>query len=106
MTDAEDTWADIDPAETWESRKSRVAGASDAVALSDEITLAAAGGDATAAGMTTVAPTDPVNMGYDEINKSRDYVAQYAKKNGPLIDIWVQSADPGHKAGRLWIKRA
>lgn len=36
-----------------------------------------ANGDAAAAkGMTVVAGTDPRKMGYDEINKSRDYIAK------------------------------
>lgn len=105
MSDDNETWADVDPAETWASRASRVAGASDAPA-GDGVELLAAGGDAIAAGMDTVAATDPVNMGYDEINKALDYIAQYAKRTGLLIDIWVQTAEPAHKAGRLWIKRA
>jgi hypothetical protein len=37
-------------------------------------------------------------------NQTRDYVAQYATRQGPLLDIWVQAAAPAHKAGRIWIK--
>lgn len=64
-----------------------------------------ANGDAAAAaGMDIVPGTAPVRNGYDEINKSRDYVANYARRTGPLIDIWVQPTAPAHVAGRIWIK--
>lgn len=62
------------------------------------------GDNAAAAGMDIVPGTAQVRLGYDEINKSRDYVAAYASRSGPLIDIYVQSAAPAHKAGRIWIK--
>jgi len=64
----------------------------------------ATGDEAVAAGMVTVPGTDPVTNGEDEINKTRDYIALYAKRTGPLIDIWVQPTAPAHKAGRVWIK--
>ena len=59
---------------------------------------------AVAAGMEVVASTEAVMNGEDEVNLTRDYVAQYAKRTGPLIDIWVQATAPAHKAGRVWIK--
>ena len=62
------------------------------------------GDTAAAAGMAVVPSTAQRSLGYDEINKSRDYVANYAKRTGPQIDIWVQAAAPTHKAGRVWIK--
>ncbi len=67
-----------------------------------------ANGDAAAAaGMDIVAGTAPRRLGYDEINKSRDYIANRAKRNADnAIDIWVQSTAPAHKAGRVWIKSA
>ena len=65
----------------------------------------AIGDGASAAGMALVPSTDAVTNGEDEINRTRDYVAQYASRGGPLIDIWVQSTDPGHKANRVWIRR-
>jgi len=66
-----------------------------------------ANGDAAAAaGMAVVSGTAQVKLGYDEINKSRDYIAQRASRAG--LDIYVQSADPGlpRKAGRVWIHPA
>lgn len=64
-----------------------------------------ANGDAAiAAGMVIVPGTAQVRLGYDEINKTRDYVATYAQRTGPLIDMWVQATAPAHKAGRIWIK--
>jgi len=62
------------------------------------------GDNAAAAGMDIVPGTAQVRLGYDEINKTRDYVAAYATRTGPLIDIWVQATAPAHKAGRVWIK--
>jgi hypothetical protein len=64
----------------------------------------AIGDAATAAGMAVVAATAPVTGGDDEINKTRDYIAERAKRTGPDIDIWVQPTAPAHKAGRIWIK--
>jgi hypothetical protein len=73
----------------------------------DEVGTLAAGGDATAAGMTTVAATDQLKMGYDEINKSRDYIAQFAARNRDnLLDLWTGTSSPAHKAGRIWIHPA
>lgn len=64
-----------------------------------------ANGDAAiAAGMVTVASTAQVRLGYDEMNKTRDYVANYAKRAGPLIDIYVGPTAPAHAVGRIWIK--
>jgi len=64
----------------------------------------AVGDAAVAAGMALVPGTDAVNRGDDEINQTRDYIANYAKRTGPLIDIWVGPTAPAHKAGRIWIK--
>lgn len=66
----------------------------------------AVGDDAVAAGMAIVPPNDPVTRGDDEINLTRDYIAQRAKRTGPGIDIWVQPTAPAHAAGRVWIKSA
>lgn len=67
-------------------------------------TPSAVGDGAVAAGMTLVPSTDSVIDGEDEINRTRDYIAAYAKRSGPLIDIWAQPTDPGHKPGRIWIR--
>ena len=64
----------------------------------------ATGDDAAAAGMAVVAGTGKVKEGYIEINKTRDYVAQRAKRSGPNIDIYVQPTAPAHAVGRIWIK--
>lgn len=65
------------------------------------------GDGAAAAGMDVVPGTAKVRLGYDEINKSRDYVASFARRNADnLIDIWVQSTAPAHKSGRVWIHPA
>ncbi|HWO51563.1 MAG TPA: hypothetical protein VNN23_08200 [Ornithinibacter sp.] len=64
----------------------------------------AVGDGAVAAGMAVVAAGAAVTLGDDEINKTRDYIAQYAARSGPLIDLWVQPTEPPHKAGRVWIK--
>jgi hypothetical protein len=61
------------------------------------------GDNAAAAGMDVVPGTAKVRLGYDEINKSRDYVANYAKRTGPLIDMYVQASAPAHAAGRMWV---
>lgn len=66
----------------------------------------ASGDDAAAAGMDKVAGGAPRRLGYDEINKTRDYIAQRAKRTGPDIDIYVQATDPGHRAGRVWVHPA
>lgn len=62
------------------------------------------GDAAAAAGMDIVAGTDPRSLGYDEINLTRDYVANYAKRSAPAIDIFVGTTDPGHNPGRIWIR--
>jgi len=64
----------------------------------------AIGDDAINAGMAVVPSGDPVRNGEDEINLTRDYIAQRAKRTGPQIDIWVQPTAPAHAAGRVWIK--
>jgi hypothetical protein len=56
--------------------------------------------------MALVAPGAAVSLGDDEINKTRDYIAQRAKRTGPQIDIYVQPTAPAHAAGRIWIKSA
>lgn len=66
----------------------------------------ATGDDAVAAGMALVVGTSLANTLDTEDNLTRDYVAQYAKRTGPLIDIWVQSTAPAHKANRVWIHPA
>lgn len=64
-----------------------------------------ANGDiAAGAGMPIVAATGKVRLGYDEINLSRDLIATYAARSGPLIDIHVGPSAPAHKSGRIWIK--
>jgi hypothetical protein len=70
----------------------------------DEIDPRAVGDSAVAAGMALVASTALVSLGDDDENQTRDYIANYAKRTGPLIDIWVQASAPAHKAGRVWIK--
>ena len=64
----------------------------------------AIGDDAAAAGMDLVPATAPVTGGDDEINKTRDYIAQRAKRTSPTIDIYVQATAPAHSPGRVWIK--
>jgi hypothetical protein len=64
----------------------------------------AIGDAATAAGMDIVPPNALVKDGNVEITQSRDYIADYAKRTGPLIDIWVQPTAPAHAVGRVWIK--
>lgn len=71
-----------------------------------EIAPRAAGDDAAAAGMAIVAGNAPVRDGENEINLTRDYIAQRAKRTGPQIDIWVQPTAPAHAVGRIWIKTA
>lgn len=66
----------------------------------------AIGDDAVAAGMTLVIGTQAASDLDTFENQTRDYVAQYAKRTGVLIDIWVQSAAPAHKSGRVWIHPA
>ena len=64
----------------------------------------AAGDDAAAAGMAVLPGTALVKNGYVEINTTRDYVAQRAKRTGPNIDMYVQPTAPAHAVGRIWIK--
>lgn len=64
----------------------------------------AIGDGAVAAGMTLVPATEGVTQGDDRINETRDYIALYAARSGPLIDIFVGATDPGHKVGRVWIR--
>jgi len=66
----------------------------------------AIGDAAVAAGMTLVASSEAVNLGEDRINETRDFVAIYATRTGPLIDLWVGPTAPAHKSGRIWIKTA
>jgi len=66
----------------------------------------AAGDDAAAAGFPTVPGSAMANTLETEVNITRDLVAQQAKRSGPRIDIWVQSGDPGHAPGRVWIHPA
>lgn len=62
------------------------------------------GDEAASAGMDVVPATALVRDGYDEMNKTRDYVATYATREADGIDLWVQASAPAHKAGRVWIK--
>jgi hypothetical protein len=71
-----------------------------------EVEPRAVGDDAVAAGMAKVAGGGAVRDGDDEINLTRDYIAQRAKRTGPQIDIWVQPTAPAHAVGRVWIKTA
>lgn len=81
----------------------------------------ALGDDALAAGFELVNPnTDLVKDGADEINLTRDYAAQVKNETRPVnkggtgattavqalrnLGVYVQSTDPGHSNGRLWIK--
>ncbi|WP_457100310.1 hypothetical protein [Microbacterium sp. P5_E9] len=66
----------------------------------------AIGDDAIAAGMPVVPSGDLVKNGEDEINRTRDFIAQRAKRTSPTIDIYVQTAAPAHAAGRVWIHPA
>lgn len=79
-------------------------------------------GDKTlAAGWTTVNPNvDLVKDGADEITETRDLAADVKLETRPVnrggtgatsgtqalknLGIYVQSADPGHSNGRVWIK--
>ena len=81
----------------------------------------ALGDDALAAGFELVNPnTDLVKDGADEITQTRDYVGQVKNEARPVnrggtgatnsvqalknLGIFVQSTDPGHANGRVWIK--
>lgn len=64
----------------------------------------AIGDDAAAAGLPVVPGTDPVREGAGQITISRDLLAQYAKRDGPLIDIHQQPTAPAHAPGRIWVK--
>lgn len=79
-------------------------------------------GDQTlAAGWTTVNPNvDLVKDGADEITETRDLAASVKLETRPVnrggtgatsanqalrnLGIYVQSTDPGHANGRIWIK--
>lgn len=56
------------------------------------------GDAAAAAGMDVVSGTADRRNGYDEDNKTRDYIAQYASRAG--LDITVDSTAPSSPA--LW----
>ena len=70
-----------------------------------------ANGDAAAAkGMDTVAGTDDRRMGYDEDNKTRDYIAaeidNRVAADALKLDaskIKIQNTDPGGADGTVWI---
>ncbi len=81
----------------------------------------ALGDDALAAGYELVNPnTDLVKDGADEITLTRDYTAQVKLETRSVgrggtgattasqalknLGIYVQSTDPGHANGRVWIK--
>lgn len=81
----------------------------------------ALGDDTLAAGWTTVNPnTDLVKDGADEITQTRDWAAAVKLETRPVnrggtgattavealrnLGIYVQSTDPGHANGRVWIK--
>jgi hypothetical protein len=81
----------------------------------------ALGDDALAAGYETVNPNlDLVKDGADEITLTRDYVGQVRNETRPInrggtgadnatqalrnLGVYVQSTDPGHANGRVWIK--
>jgi hypothetical protein len=63
-----------------------------------------ANGDAAAAaGMDVVPGTAKVRLGYDEINKTRDYVAQRANRS--YLGITVASTAPASPIlNHLWFK--
>lgn len=64
----------------------------------------ATGDAAVAAGMRRVLGTELANTMETIEMETRDYIAAYAARSGSLIDIWVQTAAPAHKIGRVWIK--
>ena len=81
----------------------------------------ALGDDALAAGYELVNPnTDLVKDGADEITLTRDYVGQVKNEARPVsrggtgatsaaealrnLGVYLQSTDPGHANGRVWIK--
>jgi hypothetical protein len=63
----------------------------------------ATGDDAAAAGMALCAGSSLANTLETEVNLTRDYIAQRAKRSSPTIDIYVQATAPAHAAGRIWI---
>lgn len=69
-----------------------------------------ANGDiAAAAGMDVVPPTADIRQGYDEINRTRDYLASFM---GSDIDattiggrqVIVQTTTPAYVEGAIWLK--
>lgn len=81
----------------------------------------ALGDNTLAAGWTTVNPnTDLVKDGANEITETRDLAASVKLETRPVsrggtgatspgdalknLGIYVQSTDPGHANGRIWIK--
>jgi hypothetical protein len=68
-----------------------------------EVTPYATGDDAAAAGMALVSGGALANTLETEVNLTRDYIAQRAKRTSPTIDIHVGPTAPGHVAGRIWV---
>ena len=64
----------------------------------------AAGDDAAAAALPTVAQVDLVKDGATEINRTRDIIVNRTTRTSDNLDIWVQATAPAHKVGRIWIK--
>jgi hypothetical protein len=70
------------------------------------VTPLAPGDDAAAAGMAVLSGSAMANTLETEVNITRDYIAQRAKRSSPTIDIYVQPTAPAHAAGRVWIHPA
>lgn len=64
----------------------------------------ATGDAAVAAGMTLVNGGSLASDLDKFDNETRDYIATYATRSGPLIDVHVSATAPAHKTGRVWIK--
>jgi hypothetical protein len=51
--------------------------------------------------MSLVPSTQAVNQGEDRINETRDYIANYAKRTGTLIELWVLCSDGATNVGSV-----
>lgn len=64
------------------------------------------GADAAAAGMDTVAATADIRLAYDEINKSRDYIAQRTSAVTPVAKGGTGATDAAAARANLDVPRA
>lgn len=64
------------------------------------------GDDAVSAGMDVVASTDDIRMAYDEINKSRDYIAQRTSNVTPIAKGGTGATDAATARVNLDVPRA